>query len=324
MNKAIEKENISLNKKFRIACRAISDLITKKPRVISFEITNSCNANCQHCDRGGIIRESHNLQPKQYGDIARQLNPVAVQISGGEPLLRKDVFEIVREIRKNGPLPLIILVTNGALLNREKYLKFKEAGVNFISVSLDFPDKRHDEWRKIPGLFAHLGETLPDLASFGRQDIVLNSAITSKNLPYLLELAEKAQEWGVAISFSAYSHLRTGDKTLSISSDSDLLVLKKRIAYIIKIKKEKNMVTTPQFALEGIYRFFKNGFMPGCRAGKSFLVVTPDGDYMPCSMQQAKYSSRDEMVKDFPPGNSCGGCYVSIRALSEKIVFIKQ
>lgn len=322
MKTSEEAERISLLRGLRIANRSIYNLVTKKPRTISFEVTNSCNANCQHCDRGGILKESNIIQPKNYKIITEQLNPIAVQISGGEPLLRKDVIEIVREIRKLGHLPLIIFVTNGALLNKENYQRLKEAGVNYFSVSLDFPDKRHDEWRRMPGLFVGLERKIPQLASFGRRDIILNSAITRQNLSCLLELAVTAKNWGVGISYSAYSALRTGDKSISVSSKEDLRVLKQTISDLISLKRRIGVVTTPEFALRGIYRFFENGFMLGCKAGRSFLVITPEGYFLPCSMQRAEYSSWVDMAKDFPPKNKCNECYVSIRSLSEKPVFL--
>jgi len=321
MNSTREKEKISFIQGFRIVKRAVYNIIAKKPRVISFEITNSCNANCRHCDRGGIKREENLLKPEEYGIITRKLNPICVQISGGEPLLRKDVVEIVTEIRKLGSLPLIVLVTNGSLLDEEKYIKLKEAGVNYFAVSLDFPDKRHDEWRRMPGLFSSLEKKIPQLASFGRRDIILNSAITRSNLPCLLDFAEIAEHWGVAISYSAYSSLRTGDKSLSISSEGDLRILQHSIKDLIKIKKEKGIVHTPTWALRGIYRYFQNGFMPHCKAGMNSLVVTPEGYFLPCSMQRLNYSSWEEMRKDFPPKNNCGECYVSIRSWSEKTLF---
>ncbi|MFQ5841882.1 MAG: radical SAM protein [Thermodesulfobacteriota bacterium] len=316
-----EQEKISFLKFIRILKRGVYNLIENKSMVVSFELTNSCNANCRHCDSGGIKREEHLLKPEEYGIITKKLNPVAVQISGGEPLLRRDVIEIVREIRKLGSLPLIVLVTNGALLDEEKYVKLKEAGVNYFAVSLDFPDKRHDEWRSMPGLFSRLRKRIPQLASLGRRDIVLNAAITRENLPYLLDLAEIAEHWGVSISYSAYSSLRTGDKSLSISSEDDLRILRQKIKDLIKIKRGKDLIPTPAWSLEKIYRFFEDGFIPHCLAGIRSLVVTPEGYIIPCSMQRAKFSSREELIKDFPPRNNCGECYVSIRSWGERTVY---
>jgi MoaA/NifB/PqqE/SkfB family radical SAM enzyme len=316
-----EKERISFPKFIRILKRGGYNLIANKSMVVSFELTNSCNANCRHCDRGGIRREEHLLKPEEYGIITKRLNPVAVQISGGEPLLRRDVIEIVREIRRLGSLPLIVFVTNGALLDEEKYTKLKEAGVNYFAVSLDFPDNRHDEWRSIPGLFSRLCERIPQLASLGRRDIVLNTAITRENLPYLLELAEIAEQWGVSISYSAYSSLRTGDKSLSISSEGDLRILRQQIKDLIKIKKKKDLIPTPAWSLKKIYRFFEKGSISHCLAGIRSLVVSPEGHIMPCSMQRAQFSSQKEMIKCFPPSNNCGECYVSIRSWGERTLY---
>lgn len=318
---AVAQEKISFLQLIRILKRGIYNLIRNKPAIVSLEITDSCNANCRHCDKGGIKQEKNLIKPEEYGVIAKSLNPIAVQISGGEPLLRRDVVDIVRAIRKLGPLPLIILVTNGVLLDEKKYVKLKEAGVNYVAVSLDFPDGRHDEWRKVPGLFSRLEKTIPQLTSLGGKDIVLNTAITRENLPYLLDLAKVVAHWGVSISYSAYSALRTGDKSLSISSEKDLLSLRRQIKDLVKIKKEKDIIPTPAWSLKKICRFFEDGFIPRCKAGLRSLVVTPEGYLVPCSMQRVRYSSQEEMAKDFPARNNCGECYVSIRSWGERTVY---
>ncbi len=316
-----KRETISFLKFLKIMTKGVGNLIVKRPLVASFELTDSCNANCKHCDWGGIIKEDHLLTPEEYGAITRELNPVAVQISGGEPLLRGDVCDIVREIRKLGTLPLIVLVTNGALLDEDKYVELKEAGVNYVAVSLDFPDKRHDDWRRLPGLFSRLSQRIPQLASLGRKDIVLNTAITRENLPFLLELAETAERWGVSISFSAYSSLRTGDKSLSITSEGDLRLLRQKIKELTTIKKAKALIPTPAWSLGKIARYFEMGSIPHCLAGLRSLVLSPEGALMPCSMQRTKFQTHAEMKKSFPSGNDCGECYVSVRSWGERTFF---
>ena len=62
-------------------------------------------------------------------------------------------------------------------MTEEKYLELRAAGVDQFSVSLDFPDERHDDFRKYPGLYARLAQLVPGLASLGHDDIVLNSCI---------------------------------------------------------------------------------------------------------------------------------------------------
>ncbi len=308
---------VSLLESLRLGGRLIANSLSKRPFCVSFEITASCNARCKHCDRGGIKKEENLLEPKEYGILASNLKPLVVQISGGEPLLRKDVAEIIREIKKPGHPPFLILVTNGSLLNEERYLNLKNCGVNQFSISLDFPDKRHDEFRGISGLFSHLEKLIPRLARFGNGDIVLNTAITSKNTQDLLTLAEIADDWGISISYSAYTPLRTGDKELCVSGEN-LKVLRQQIDGLLSFKRKKGRVLTPPIILENIFRFFSQGcFLPGCKAGIRSFVISPDGYFTPCAMQPVKYFSLEEMKKDFSKNNKCAGCYVSIRASTE-------
>ncbi len=83
-----------------------------------------------------------------------------------------------------------------------------KAGVSLFSVSLDFPDDRHDNFRRLPGLVTKMGEIIPHLIKkYGRRDIVLNSALTHANFAEIPGLVAKAEEWGTQISFSAYSSL---------------------------------------------------------------------------------------------------------------------
>jgi MoaA/NifB/PqqE/SkfB family radical SAM enzyme len=70
------------------------------------------------------------------------LQPVVVQISGGEPLMREDLCEIVRNVKQANSLPYIILVSSWTLMTPERYLELREAGVDQFSVSLDFADSR--------------------------------------------------------------------------------------------------------------------------------------------------------------------------------------
>jgi MoaA/NifB/PqqE/SkfB family radical SAM enzyme len=262
------------------------------------------------------------LKPEDYTALVSSLRPAVVQVSGGEPFLRKDVIDIVKAIKKrsNG-LPYIVFVTNGSLLNKKKYAELKEAGVDRVSVSLDFPNEKHDEFRQLPGLYAHLEETIPRLAAdFGNNDIAMNSAITRLNLPYLIDLANKTEEWGVNISYSAYGILRTGDKSFFIFSQEDLEMLQQKIHQLIQLKKEKGGILNSTYTLMKTYDFFKNGRIPNCNAGRRFLVVRPNGHLIPCSMRphHQLYSTQEEMLEEFSKPNKCGECYVAIRAYSDK------
>jgi MoaA/NifB/PqqE/SkfB family radical SAM enzyme len=308
--------NISLLQGIKLVGGGIHNYITNRPIVVSYEVTLSCNCNCRHCDLGGVIKDEKQIKPEEYGDLTRRLKPLAAQISGGEPLLRKDIAAIVKAIKQAG-VQYVILVTNGVLLNESNYLQLREAGVNQFSVSLDFPDERHDDFRRRPGLYKRLEQRLPQLAKLGFRDVILNTAITKANLREILPLAKKAAEWGVDISYSAYTALRTGNKEYCLNNGEDLEILRQAINELIISKKQDTHLTNPELTLRDTLKFFEQGYMPNCKAGIRFLVVMPDGSLVPCSLQRSKYTTRKEMVEKFSRTNRCGNCYVAIRSYSE-------
>ena len=300
----------------QLAGKAIGSYITNRPLIVSYEVTLSCNCNCCHCDLGGVIKDEKQIKPEEYGDLTQRLKPLSVQISGGEPLLRKDIAAIVQAIKQAG-VQYAILVTNGVLLNEGNYLELREAGVNQFSVSLDFPDERHDEFRRRSGLYERLEQSIPRLAKLGFRDIILNTAITKANLREILPLAKKAAEWGVDISYSAYTPLRTGNKNYCLNNGEDLETLRQAINELMILKRQGTHLANPALTLRDTLKFFEQGYMPGCKAGIRFFVVMPDGSLIPCSHRRSKYTTRKEMIEKFSQSNRCGDCYVSIRSYSE-------
>jgi MoaA/NifB/PqqE/SkfB family radical SAM enzyme len=309
-------KNFSALDAIKLAKRGAYNYITNRPLVISYEVTLSCNCNCLHCDLGGVRKDEEQLKPTDYADLTRLLNPPVVQISGGEPLLRKDIVAIAEAI-KQSTRPYLILVTNGVLLNESNYLQLYEAGVNQFSVSLDFPDERHDEFRRHPGLYTRLERVLPQLARLGHGNIILNTAITQANLREILVLARKAMEWGVAISYSAYTSLRTGNKDYCIDGEEDLKLLQQSINELTELRKRNHHIANSEAVLLDTLKFFQQGYMPNCKAGIRFFVVMPDGSLIPCSLHRNRYSSQKEMIQTFSRRNRCGACYVAIRSYSE-------
>jgi MoaA/NifB/PqqE/SkfB family radical SAM enzyme len=308
--------NLSLLQGIKLVGGGVHSYITNCPIVVSYEVTLSCNCNCRHCDLGGVIEGEKQIKPEEYRDLTKRLKPLAAQISGGEPLLRKDIVAIVEAIKQGG-VQYAILVTNGVLLNESNYLQLRKAGVNQFSVSLDFPDERHDEFRRRPGLYKRLEQTLPRLAKLGFRDIILNTAITKANLREILPLAKKAAEWGVDISYSAYTALRTGNEGYCLNNGEDLEILRQAINELVILKKQGAPLVNPELTLQDTLKFFEQGYMPNCKAGIRFLVVMPDGSLVPCSLHRTKYATRKEMIENFSRTNRCGSCYVAIRSYSE-------
>lgn len=310
--------NISGSMGRKMIVRGLRNKMQNKPLSVSFEITHSCTANCWHCNWGGPIKETR-LSADEYAEICRDLRPVVSHISGGEPLARGDIYEIVDKMTTDGGLPWMIVVTNASNLTPERFFKLKDAGMHQLSVSLDFPDERHDEFRRIPNLFSHMGEVLPELArQTGKDDISLNVCITAWNYQDLPALAEKAKEWGLPVNFSVYSHLRVQDRVGLVQGDNGLGTLKEKIEQVIDLQQRGYPIYTSPRVMWKYYKFLTEGGISGCQAGRKFLVINPDGRLTPCAMVMAYFDKQEDMLKDFTKQNTCDACYISTRANTEK------
>jgi len=301
----------------KLGTRGIHNYMSKRPLAVGYEVTLSCNLNCRHCDLGGAIKDERQIKPGEYGELTRRLSPVVAIFSGGEPLLRQDIVAIVQAVKQADSVPYLILVTNGLLLNEGNYLELHGSGVNQFSISLEFPDERQDDFRGRPGLYRHLKETLPQLAKLRFRNILLNTAINRANVREILPLAEKAMEWGVDISYSAYTPLRTKDEGYCLREGEDLRFLRQAINELVTLKKRGHHIANSEAILLNTLRFFEQGYLPDCRAGIRSLVVMPDGSLVPCSMYRTKYATQKEMAREFSRDNRCSSCYCGLRSYSE-------
>ena len=119
---------VPLAQSLRIIGRGSLNWLAERPIVVSFEVTDACTCWCKHCDHGGPRDESRNLKPAGYARYMEALRPCVVQVSGGEPLMRDDVVEIVRAIKCGPRPPYTILVSNWSLMTKLKYLAGVESG----------------------------------------------------------------------------------------------------------------------------------------------------------------------------------------------------
>jgi MoaA/NifB/PqqE/SkfB family radical SAM enzyme len=311
---------VPLAESLKIIARGSMNWVAERPIVVSFEVTDACTCYCKHCDHGGPRDESRNLRPADYRRYMEVLRPCVVQVSGGEPLMRPDIVEIVRSIKNGSGIPYTILVSNWSEMTEEKYLALRQAGIDQFSVSLDFPDSRHDVFRGYPGLFDQLSSLIPHLGALGHDDIVLNSCITSENVTEIDRIADIARAWGVNLCYSAYSARRTGCRDYFLNTPEQLATLHQQLDAVEKRRDEKRWIVNSTTTLDATRRYFDRGGSPGCKAGLRFLVVTSDGELQPCSMQFKRFPLGEQarMVREFTCSNDCDQCYVSIRSYLDK------
>jgi MoaA/NifB/PqqE/SkfB family radical SAM enzyme len=291
---------------------------TKRPLTVAFEITHSCTANCWHCNWGGPIKETRRT-PQEYAAIAAALKPVVVNVSGGEPLARGDVCDIIRAIARPGRLPWLVVISNASQITPERFLDLKRAGMHQLSISIDFPDERHSTFRRIPGLFEHMDQVIPECTRIGeREDVSLNCCITAWNCKDLPDIVRLAKRWGVSVNFSAYTPLRMDDSSGSPNVVGKVAEVKRAIEDVIELKRQGYPVYSSEKVLWRYYDFLATGHAGGCRAGERFLVVNPDGRLTPCAMVMAYFDDQRAMLREFTRHNTCDRCYISTRGNSEK------
>lgn len=238
-------------------------------------------------------------------------------VSGGEPLLRKDLEEIIEALKKKGKAVYITMTTNGALFTKQKYDSLRAAGVDLFSLSLDYPDERHDDFRGIPELFKKIVRLLEETQHLEDKAITFSCVVQRDNYRDLPRMAEFAQKWGVKLNLSTYTWLRTKKREYLIPED-EIEELEDIIDILREHKKKHNAVIASEYTFKKMMEYFKKLSVGNCRAGEKFLIVNPDATLSPCGLHIGNYTSQKEIIEDFLEHNSCSNCMTSIRANTEK------
>lgn len=166
------------------------------PKLIAWELTRTCNLDCVHC-RASASRGTYEgeLTTEEVFRILKEITEVSYPIlilTGGEPLLRKDLLEIAKRAVELRLKP--VLATNGTLLTKELALELKKIGISRVSISLDGASpQEHDEFRKMPGAFEGALRGIHILKEVGIpfQINTTITAVNAKELPRVHELAKK-------------------------------------------------------------------------------------------------------------------------------------
>ncbi|MDO8526812.1 MAG: radical SAM protein [Deltaproteobacteria bacterium] len=250
--------------------------VEKRPHLVNLEFTKLCNAKCFFC-HCWQVESPGELQ--DYGPVIKRFRPVVCSVSGGEPLLRKNFDELLAGIRPW--CHFLMIITNGALLNEETAARLRKAGVDQITISLDYLSKKHDEVRKIEGLYEHISKIVPLLVSKGYK-ICFNSIIMESNTDQIVPLALKAKEWGADISFSSFCTLKANEESEMVRKEK-FKALKDVVAELKILKRKNKNIKNSDYYLDHVVPYFQEGGIKGCKAGHTFIQITPDGYVQRCA-----------------------------------------
>lgn len=294
------------------------------PFEIVWNFTYQCNLRCKHCyeNAGGKKRaELSTDEAKQVLDMLSKIAGIglpALSLSGGEPLARKDFFELAAYARKR--IGYVSIASNGTLITRDNAKKIKDAGVEYVEISVDGATPQvHDDFRGIPGAFERTMKGVKNCLEEGL-DTCIATVLHRDNMAELDKIIGVAKQLDVRLMH--FNYIPTGRAKahveLDLTPDERLHVLetigKEIIGLYLRAKEEelkhgnsnvkvdRFFSTCPQYAsvtkelsqkhgekfmVEAHYAAKKGvenvaNFLGGCGAGRLYCCLEPNGDIKPC------------------------------------------
>ena len=254
----------------------------RRPVLVHFEVTLRCNASCGFCDYHKTPAEARDAELASFADAARFFDPMLICFTGGEPLLRRDLEDLVAAVRDAIRFKYITLITHGAMLTPERAQSLWDAGVNQFSISLDYLDERHDSARGIPGLAGKILGNVPAMRSRGIDNIRFNMVLKRDNLDQAVPMVHRAAELGAGVNFSVYTDMKNGNGTHRLGPDQQD-ELEAVVAELLAYKRRRRGVISNSDAyLEGIPAWARGEQRDACRSGIRTIHIDPVGNVKRC------------------------------------------
>jgi AdoMet-dependent heme synthase len=273
-----------------------------RPYVVSWNLTYRCNLACEHCylDAGGapLVTTENFADRSELGteECFRVIDEIAAFapecltiLTGGEPLLRRDILEIVQRAAERGLW--VVVGTNGVRITENLARRLAAAGARGLSLSLDALDPdRHDRFRRVRGAWRNTVEGAEILNRTGLPFIVQTTA-GSHNLGELDAIADFAHDRLAAKVWNLYFLVPTGrgqfvSDITAAQYDEVLASL-----YRIQRKYDRRMLVNAKCAPHYVKTMLEHGLPPtktysggagGCPAGTHYMGIRPNGDVTPC------------------------------------------
>lgn len=258
------------------------------PLTVIFNVTNRCNSVCGYCYAKYYARENSELSKDQIFSIVDELVNMGtrrISLSGGEPLLRQDIGEIIAYIKDKGID--CILNTNGLLVT-ERIEDIK--AVDAICISLDGPGNVHDSYRG-KGSYKKVIEAIR-CARENNFTVHTNTVLHRKNvdsIDFILRIAKRYNllaEFNVSIA-CLYDEEKDADYKngdVKIKRALQKLIKYKEKGYPILFSKKAFEYTLawPSYRVEAFFDVPPDFEHTRCSAGKFFCLLDTNGDVYPC------------------------------------------
>lgn len=259
-----------------------SDASHQRP-VVVWNVTRSCNLHCLHCYASAAASpdpaELSTTEGKALIDDLAQYRVPVVLFSGGEPLLRPDLMELVSYASQKGVRP--VLSTNGTLLTPQTAQELKRAGISYVGVSLDGLEPNHDRFRGKKGAFR---EALNGLAYCRQAGIRtgLRLTLTCFNAPELPGIFKLLEEEGIErlcfyhlVYAGRGSHLASWDLSTEAARQAMDLIFDRSLDFQRR-GLFKDILTVDNHA-DGVYLYLKLLSQDSSRAGEVYEFLEKNG-----------------------------------------------
>ncbi|HZO20803.1 MAG TPA: radical SAM protein [Gemmatimonadaceae bacterium] len=284
--------------------------LRRRPVLVHLEVTMRCNARCDFCDYWKTPAAEKVNELRSFADAARFFNPMLLCFTGGEPLLRRDLEDLVAAVSGAVRLKYITVITHGAMLTVERARSLWDAGINQFSISLDFLDERHDVARGIPGLAARILDTVPRLRTVGIDNVRFNTVIKDENLEHVMDIVRTAHELGVGVGLSTYTAMKNGNAT-HIPRAERLALVDDVVRELLAFKRHhRGVITSSDWYLRQIPRYLRGELRDPCASGLRTIHIDPIGFVRRCPDFPA-----DMHWRDFKPYSKidCNACFYACR-----------
>jgi MoaA/NifB/PqqE/SkfB family radical SAM enzyme len=292
----------------------------------NLQLTYRCNFKCEICD---FWKTEHSKAEELTLDdirlIGKKLNRLGtliISLAGGEPLVREDLCDVITVLNQANHFP--ILITNGWFVNESAAKDLSRAGLQEISVSVDYATpERHDAQRGAPGSWQRALRALELLNRnrLGRMNRVhMISVLMDDNLDDVEPMIRLARDLGVTYMLNLYSWNR-GTKTRRLPDRSvtkHLLELKRRYPEFISLTSY----------VEGLDQAIAEGGIGGCRAGQLLWNIDHRGRVARCTetldepvgnlLTDDVLEIRDRLLEKVRT-STCAECWTSCRGFAESM-----
>jgi radical SAM protein with 4Fe4S-binding SPASM domain len=281
---------------------------TSAPFLVVWNYTNACNLRCRHCYQHADKPAPDELTTEERFEVVDQLDENSVSalaFSGGEPLMRKDFFEIAQYAHDKGMY--ISVATNGTLLTNEVLNRLKKSGVEYAEVSLDGATKEtHDFFRGVNGAFDRTVQGIKNAVKAGLFTCIAVTA-TKHNIDEIPKIINFGKKLGVK-RVIVFNFIPTGRGKEIISVDLSPIEREDLLKFLYKELTYGGLeviCTAPQFSRVCMEQSLRNNkdifspthfaaqdfggkanelldFLGGCGAGRLYCAIQPNGLVTPC------------------------------------------